>query len=416
MLLNRKVLFPVLCCFLLLVSKASIAGPGEGIRAGNLIINPFVEGSFTWDSNIRLTETNQTEDSFADYLGGVQFRYQRPSFSFEGRAFLLFRRYTLLDDENFDNWGEQAGFYAGRRDKLSVYITQRHRIIDDYDRTSYFGQAAGAEEQNLSLTYDCSTRVRRTLSDAGIIFGKNAGSKTELDFGGNYSDERYETNALSRIRRIDFKGEAAYRVAGKTSVFLFINSGLEQNESIDDDGSSYAARVGLKKKSTDKLSFRAGAGVEAYQRPETVVMSTNDVKPSSETVLSLEASATWQATQKVRVEFAGNNTVQSVPQYVDMLDMATMASLNIVYSVTTRFSLSLTGSFRRDDYLDPVVIEGETWDRLDEHRAGMIRVDYVPPRKFLTAYIEGSYEESTSTVPSYNYDQQRLAVGLSLRY
>ncbi len=90
--------------------------------------------------------------------------------------------------------------------------------------------------------------------------------------------------------------------------------------------------------------------------------------------------------------------------------------MNIVYDFTDTLTISLTGSYREDDYLDPVVELGEERIRLDERIAGLARIDYVPPRQFLTIFLEGGYEQSESTIYHYNYDQLRLGGGLSIRY
>ena len=404
------------------------AGPGEGIHFGDLVINPFVEGSYTHDSNVYLDPTNEVDDAYLEGIGGIQFHYNARTFVVEGRLFGQVRKYEELIESDFTDWGESMVFRTGTRESVSVVVDQRFRIVTDYDRSSYVGGALRPEAQNLSLTYDRSTRVERKLHDIGVILGHTASDTVEFDLGVAAGKQDYETNVLFDVEYLEVKAEVGVRVTDK--MLLIVNGSVteEQNESYDGAARSIAVRLGLKRKSTDKLKFNASAGLNRFTRPEEVndygreVQETtgratgSDEPRNDEEAFSFELAGTWLATDKISIELAGHSGIQSAPQYPNTVDFISVGSMSIVYDLSDTLTVSLTGSYRKDDYLDPVVELGQEWQRLDERTAGLARIDYVPPRQFLTVFIEGGYELSESTIPQYNYDQLRLGGGISLRY
>lgn len=422
--------------FLLLAGSLWMLAPlplpawmGDGVTVGDLVVNPFVEGLITSDSNVNLTETNEIQDVFYNFTGGAQFHFGPQDFTVDGRGFFLLRRYDQMFERDFENWGERLAVKIGSTETASILIDQNYRLINDYDSSTLFAETLRPEAQNLSLTYDRSTRSRRTLSDAGIMARRDMTDKIQTDIGAAFSSERYATNALFSVRRLTGKGEASYGITEKTFIIANVEYVFEQNESCVDDATALIIRGGMKTRSTDKMSLRAAVGMERYHRPLTIneatVLRLQGAGVGNEEAnlgkvdqaLSFEASGKWMITEKITIEFAGHTAIQSVPQYPNTLDLVSAGSVSAVYATRENtISLALTGSYRRDDYLNPVWEQQQEWDRLDERLAGLIRLDYLPPRQFLSLYLEGGYGQATSTIPIYQCDQSRITAGFSLRY
>jgi hypothetical protein len=303
------------------------------------------------------------------------------------------------------------------------------RSVTDYDRSTYFGGTLRPEAQNLSLTYDRSTRVERRLHDAGVILGRSLSDVFDLDIGVAAGQQEYSTNVLFDIENFTVKGEVGWRMTDKMSLIVGGEATEEMNESYDGNARSTSIQAGLKRRASDKLEFKFGAGVNRFTRPELIneygrevqertgwERGVSDKPRNDEKALSFDLSGTWVATDKISLEIAGHSAIQSTPQYPNTIDYIQVASMSAVYDFSDTMTVSLTGSFRRDDYLDPVVELGEEVVRLDERTAALARIDYIPPRRVLTFFIEGGYEESDSTIWHYNYDQLRLGGGVSLRY
>ena len=411
------------------ISCSCLAGPGDGIQVGDLILNPFIEVNYTMDSNINLDPTNELDDAFLEGIGGLQFHLRRESYVLEGRGFGQKRQYEEFSEKDFTDWGEGVSYHSGDRGSLSVSIEQKMRSVTDYDRSTYFGGTLRPEAQNLSLTYDRSTRVERRLHDVGVILGRSLSDILDLDIGFGAGQQDYSTNVLFDIENVTMKGEIGWRMTDKMSLTLAGELTEEKNDSFDGRARATAVQAGLKRRTTDKLEFKFGLGMTRFTRPEVIndygrevqertgwARGVSDKPRNDETALSFDLSGTWVATDKITLELAGHSAIQSTPQYPNTIDHISVASASAVYDFSDTVTVSLTGSFRRDDYLDPVVELGDEVMRLDERTAALARIDYIPPRRFLTLFLEGGYEQSDSTIWHYNYDQLRLGVGISLRY
>jgi hypothetical protein len=399
---------------------------GEGIHIGDAILDPFVEISGTGDSNVPLAPTNEQSDVFAELQAGLQLHYEPGWYTLDGRGFALFRRYTKFTEKDFNDYGERVSLMSGSRDFLSVLLVQSYRVVDDYDRSTYYGETVSPESQSLSLAYDKSMRVKRALNDVGIMLGRNLTDKTGLDLGFSYSSQAYDTNYLYNVVDILAQAELSYQVTDKSAILLTGQYGDESNDSYVKDATYMVVRGGFRTKSTDKMTLKAGVGFEKYKRDtsranwKSLGVVENDEytgpRKEEEQDLSLDMTATWIATDKITVEAMGRTALQSAPQYVNTVDQVGVASANAVYQLSDSTTVALTGSYRRDNYLDPVIENSVQYDRIDNRIAGLLRADYRAPAQFLTIFGEIGYEKATSTVPEFNYNQLRLSIGVSVHY
>lgn len=402
--------------------------PGQGIRLGDLILHPFVDGSATYDSNVYLDPTNQESDIFLEGLAGIDFDYgaEGGSQKLNGRGFIILRNYFNLTTNDFDNYGERMTYRAGTPDRVTVAILQSYRLIDDYDRSTYYGESAKAESHEQALTYDRSMRLRRTLNDFGVVLGRNLTDRTTASAGANYSLQDYSSTNLYDVTRKTAQLGVSRRLTDKTSAIGNLQYGLEDNPSYPQEAQSLAARVGLDTRPSEKVHFSVGLGMERYARQTTTNLAQQAaaegdaaLKPSGagdDQGFSFDIAGGWIATTKLEFELAARNGFQSAPQYFDTANRVTVVSVSTVYHTTETLDFSLTGSYRQDDYLDLVPEENRWMWRQDDRWAALLRGDYTPRSSFLTVYVEGGYEYDVSTVDVYNYDQLRLAIGLSLRY
>jgi hypothetical protein len=398
---------------------------GEGIRVGDAILDPFVEISGTGDSNVPLASTNKQSDVFVELQAGLQLHYEPGWYTIDGRGFGLFRRYTKFTDRGFDNFGERVSLMSGNRDTLSVLLMQGYRLVNDYDRSTYYSEIVNPESQNLSLAYDKSMRIKRALSDAGIVLGRQVTDKIGMNIGFSYGSQAYKTNDVFDVVSLLGHGDLSYLVTDKSSVFVGAEYGTENNGSFAEDGTTKAIFVGVETKSTDKMTMRASAGEQEYTRSAVLDPSKyadKDVEvytgPRDSTTKSLDANltATWIATEKISVEISGRTGLQSAQQYVNTINKIAVGSANAVYQLNDSTSVSLTGAYREDSYVDPVIENGIQYDRVDRRIAGLLRADYRAPAQFLTIFGEGGYEKARSTIPDFNYDQLRLSIGVTVRY
>ena len=72
-------------------------------------------------------------------------------------------------------------------------------------------------------------------------------------------------------------------------------------------------------------------------------------------------------------------------------------------------ALSANGTYRLDDYQDPVPQGDQMVDRRDNGTTVAVRADYLIPSMYLRLFAETSYETIDSTVR--DYDVARATVG-----
>jgi hypothetical protein len=396
---------------------------GEGVHIGDAVFDPFVELAATYDSNVNLQGTNEQSDIFTEIQAGLQMHYEPGWYTVDGRGFVIQRRYTKFTDKDFNNGGERISLISGSRESVSVLVMQSYRLIDDYDRSTYYGESISPESQNLSLAYDKSMRVKRTLNDVGVILGRDLTDKSGLDLGVSYSAQNYDVQDLYNVADLMAQAEIFYRVTDKSAALITGQYGIEKNKSFAKDASYLVLRGGVKTKSTDKMTLKAGLGVEEYNRDTTIVDQNNPdeklyggARNANQQIISADLTATWIATDKITVEVSGRTGIQSAQQYINTLNHVTVGSANAVYQLSDSTTLALTGAYRQDKYMDPVIENNTQYDRVDNRVAWLLRGDYRPLSQFMTVFGEIGYENAKSTVPDFNYNQLRLSIGVSAHY
>jgi len=380
---------------------AAFAAPGQGIHAGPWTFNPYADVSGTYDSNIDQSRAVVSDDIFTDATLGLRAGYSSYMVEFNGLGFMSQRNYSEATDKNFGAGGELLRLKYGNRDLVEVEVDQTFRRVEDIDR--YVNEAAVGGVSPDSVL-DITARSRRDVSQAGLSGGKNVTDKLELDAGYRFDDVNYDQASLFDLRNHVGQVEAARQLTDKSAGFLTVKGALQENLSLDDQAEYYAARLGLKTKGTDKVTFKGSAGFQYYDR------SSGDGRTS----LNFDLSSSWAATDKIIFQAGGRNGSQMSSLYADNGADYRIFWLGGTYKVTPALSTTLSGAYRVDDYMEPVVDKNRLVDRQDKGAAGRFRIDYQAPAKFLKVYTEATYEDMSSNIEDYN--DARIALGAILTY
>ena len=400
----------------LAAAPGALAKPGEGIKIGNLTLSPFVDISVTWDSNVFLTEEDETEDFFLDIVPGIAFVNKTERLIVSGRGWGQFRRYqdeTTLDS---DTYGEKLGAVWGEEDRLTLGVNEKFIHLTDYELGPRSVDTLNLTSQNLMLTEDRTERVERDLFDVGPVAEYHVTEKFQVDVGYSYSSVEYETNSL--FDWYENRGQIEFRqkITDKSSALINGQYSQQSSDGYTNDSTYYIVRGGWLYEATKKTAFKASAGIESYDFGNTSPLG-EDLNAD---IFSYDIAATWQATEKILVEGMARNGIQPAAQYASNTKEITLASVGASYDITKSWILSLAGSWRYDDYTGRVV-DTDTGELRFKHRrlyGGRLRLDYKPSVKFYDLYAETTYEDSnTNVTDDYgNYDQWRIALGLALRY
>jgi hypothetical protein len=385
-----------------LVAGGIEAQPGDGIRANNWVVSPFAELNGVYDSNINQTPSKPVDDTFLDSTIGLRTGLTTYRLDFSGMGFLSRRAYGDANDKDFGAGGEILKLKYGNRDELLLEAEQSFRRVEDLDR---YGSEAAVGGVSPDSVLDVSTRERRDVSQAGFSLGKNLTDKTDVDVGYRFDSVNYETRDLLDLVNHIGQAEASHKLTDKTAALVTLKAGTQDNGETADLADYYAARLGLKSQGTDKLSFKAGAGAQQFNRPEDA---------GDETRFNYDATALWTATDKLTFQAGGRNGSTLSSLYArNGADYAT-CWIGGSYSVTRTLALSLTGSYREDKYFDPIQDNGAAKDRVDKGKAIRARADYLTPAKFLRVYAESTYESVDSTIE--DYDETRVSLGVNFQY
>lgn len=385
----------------MLLACVAIAGPGEGIRSGPWTIVPYAGVSGTYDSNIGRTSTDKVSDEFFDSTLGLRLGYSSYLVDFSGLGFLSSRVYADDSDSDFGSGGELLRLKYGNRDQVEVEVDQTFRNVTDVDR---YGSEAAVGGVSPDSVLDISARSQRDINQAGISAGKNVTDKLELDAGYRFDDVRYEEASLADLQDHVGQVEVAYKVTEKTAGLATVKGAVQKNVSLDDSADYYAARLGLKTKGTDKVTFKGGAGLQRYSPADG----------DANTGFNFDFSASWAARDRVIVEAGGRNGSVLSSLYSDNGTDYQVEWLAVIYRVLPSLTTTLSGAYRVDDYMNRVTSGGVVVDRKDRGVAGRLRAEYQAPAKFIKVYSEATYEEVASNVADYN--DVRFALGAVLSY
>jgi hypothetical protein len=380
---------------------AAFAAPGQGIHAGPWTFNPYADVSGTYDSNIDQSHTVERDDIFTDTTLGLRAGYSTYMVEFNGLGFLSQRDYSDATDKNFGAGGELLRLKYGNRDLVEVEADQTFRRVEDVDRYANEAAVGGVSPDSV---LDVTARSRRDVNQAGVSAGKNMTDKLEVDAGYRFDEINYDQASLYDLRNHVGQVEAAHQLTDKSAGFLSVKGALQENLSLDDQAEYYAARLGLKTKGTDKVTFKGGAGFQYYDQ------ANGDGRMS----FNFDLISTWAATDKIILMAGGRNGSQMSSIYADNGADYRIFWLGGTYHVTPTLSTTLSGAYRVDDYMEPVTDNNRIVDRQDKGAAGRFRIDYQAPAKFLKVYTEATYEDMSSNIEDYS--DTRIALGAILTY
>jgi len=383
-----------------LIYSAS-ADPGQGIHAGSWTISPYVDESGTYDSNVYNTRSNVKNDVFADSTIGLRAGYSSYMLEMSGLGFLSQRNYADATDLNFTSVGELLRAKYSNRDQVEVEASQTFRRLNGIDR---YGSEFAVGSVSPDTVLDISGNTPRDINQVELSAGKDVTDKLELDAAYRFDDINYDQVSLYDLRDHVGQIEAAHQLTDKTAGFLTINGAIQENLSLDNQAESYATRLGLKTKGTDKITFKGGAGLQYYDQ----------VNGDGRTTLSFDLTSYWAVTDKIGLSLGGRNGSQMSSLYVDNSVDYQDYWFGGSYKVTPAFKTTLSVGYRVDDYIDPITYNNHLINRRDKGLGGSLRADYQAPAKFLKLYAEVLQNSVNSNVSGY--DDTRLTLGAILSY
>ena len=381
---------------------SGVSNPKSGAPGSGVMVSPFVGGSVTHDSNVDSASANEQSDTYLDGTLGVRGGYTGYALDVSGLGFLTRRSYNDYSAGDFTAFGDVLKVKNGIRDQLVVEVDQSFRRVEDDD---HYGSEAAVGGISPDSALDASSLSKRDINHAGVSVGRNLTDKTELDLGYRFDSLNYDDARYYDLISHYVQAEPAYRMTDKTAGTLTLKYGWQKNDSLDQTADYSAARIGLKTLGTDKLTFKAGGGVQNFEY---------GADNSKKTSFNFDGTAFWAATEKVLFQAGGRNGMQLSSFYDDNGSEFSIIWGGVAWRMVSSVTVSAAVSYREDDYLVPVQAGGELVDRLDKGVGTRMRVEYHTPAEGMKLYAEVLQEKVDSNVA--DYDRTRAGVGVMLAY
>ena len=420
----------------------------EGIPVGPLRLSLWGQLNGTWDDNAKLvvpdgeiqsrevfnnpdagdSDSSQTEEDFY-YELTLGASLSRETDHFLGSLAFVYseRRYDTFDELDNESWAQEAELVFGNReiDQFTLGLREAYREVFDYETTAYPDDFTNPDTSKLFLSEDRTERVSRSLLDLATILTWQVTEKLGSDYSIGYGSIDYDTEVLFDWEDTKGQAEFDYRVTDKTALLLTGQYGQQDSDALDNNPDYYVLRGGFLTRSTDKLTFKGGVGAGRYDRfrKSEAALEQADVEEeiTSEDgdaidYVSFDVAGDWDLSQRTKLQLIGRNAVQPAAQYNDNVKLVTVASLGISHRILEKFKVALTGSYRLDDYEDPVEVDTDEFINVEDTILGaQLRLSYEPPKDWLMVYAEARYEDRDTTIPDEDYDQLLLTLGVRLK-
>ena len=420
----------------------------EGIPVGPLRLSLWGQLSGTWDDNAKLVvpdgeiqerrvfnnpeeqrdDLSQAEDDFYYELtlGGS---LSRETDHFLASLALVYseRTYDTFSDLDNESWAQEAELVFGNReiDRVTLGLRGAYREVFDYEMSAYPDDFTNPDTSKLFLSEDRTERVSRQLLDVAGILTWQITEKLGSDYSVGYGTIDYDTELLFDWEDTKGQAEFDYSLTDKTSLLLTGQYGQQDSDALSNNPDYYVLRGGFLTRTTDKLTFKGGVGAGRYDRfrksdaaleQADLEEEIEDEKGDAIDYVSFDVAGDWDLSQRTKLQIIGRNAVQPAAQYTDNVKLVTVASVGISHRLLEKFKVALTGSYRLDDYEDPVEVDTDEFVNVEDTILGaQLRLSYEPPNDWLMVYGEARYEDRDTTLPDEDYDQLLLTLGVRLK-
>ncbi|MEI6515884.1 MAG: hypothetical protein WCO77_07900 [bacterium] len=418
----KKIILPMAVCLGLFILTGNAAGkPGDGIQPVEaVVIHPFVEVAYSYDTNPRLLPIGQEqEDSFWDLSPGMNISRARENIRMEGLFWGRLRRFDTFTDKDVDDWSEEMRLTLGRRENWNLKLHERYGRVSDYDlsvRTMDVA-AEGTGDRYLETpeaaplsVMERTERVDRYLLDCGIGVGGPLTEKTYLDGLVDYGLVDYIPAELYDSTEQKASLKAARSVTDKSSAVLVGEFIQMENDSLSDPAYYYAGRLGWRWQGTFKSRFEGSAGYYGFdaKQPDSLPSLRRDGP-------AYDLAWYWQARPKLSVSLGGRSEMQLAPDTAKNAKLVDMITGSVNYSATQRLSLTLLVGYRHENFSEGEELsQGALVRRVVEQIHGRVHADYQV-FKWLKGYGELWLEDTTDNVRG-DYKETRATLGVKAMY
>jgi len=409
------------------------AQPGSGIRLGEqTLLTPEVNLSYNYNDNVNLRRRAVSDggefldvndsDQFMNYQLSLSFRHWAAQTQWHSRAWFGSKLYNENSDLDRDTYGVSGGLFwtSPGADTTMKWDASFQRSVD---RTETIQNFIGDTDDSEELE-NVAERVERDEIRSQVTLGQQLSHEIHGSLSYHFTDLAYKEERFNDRTSHLASGELSYRMTDKTSPYFRAGIGLDDDEGLDGYAEKPFFLLGVRNRTTDKLSVDVAVGYERFTRTPLefrVVPGETDVEvlPGQSlrnSGLKFTASANYAATPKTRFNFSARNGYGSVasPGSSAREELSLSAAVN--HQTTRQLSQRLSVAWREDDYITLLPARGGEYDELKETLWFQYRVDYQTVRPWLSLNLNLSYEDGSSRIPGDSYTEFQVTAGLTARY
>jgi opacity protein-like surface antigen len=400
----------------------------NGIWLGGTVnISPFIEGGYIHDDNPNgfrkqksdlLAEQGIEKKSSDGYTIRPGFNVDIPGncWRLAGRAYYSMVRYSEDDVDDRDDWGESLAFsgetdggLAWRLDESIVKVDLEEQFIGEFP-------------------YNFSTRDRIEMTFGGSL-SKRITEKCRLEVGGSYSKTDYDYEELYDYERYGGRLSFAHVLTEKTDWTATASHTIHKQttnsdlmEDTNDDTSSTKFLLGVKSRSTERVTFDIQGGVEFYDGNASEDGASND-----ETSFTYAFGIHWQPTERLNIGLRGLGEYEpSEDIYGSSVDTKSVG-LTASYRFFERLRVSAGINYRREEYErriskitaangNPYSVDDiNGYSRDDDTLELSGRITYSL-NNYASIYASVTYFDLNSSIDDFEYDRTRYGFGGIIRY
>lgn len=413
---------------------ATVAAAPEGYDnaagywvGGRLNVSPFFDVSYQRDDNPNSHReytkqkakerglTKQDKEANTVVLkGGLNLLLPGNSWRLDGRAFVNHESSSKADADDRTDYYESLRLRGWTDAGTQWYISERFQDIR-YD-----------DEFELS-------RDDRTVLDLDAGAELAATDKSRIILGGSYADYDYDDDTNYDYSVLRGNLGFAHDLTDKTDWTLNASYRTYDKDGYDSDAWGVKGTVGIRTRSTEKLTFNASIGAERYRDYEYSMYAADGTylgkknKGDDETSFVYNLMGSWKMARRLSLSVSGHCEYEPAQDVNDNSLLENSISTILTYTPGDHWKFNCGVAYERDDYNRKIAqrldatgnpyssVERGGKDRTDDEMRYFANVSYAINR-FCSVYVNWRYTDVSSSIDGYDYDRTRYGAGIHLRY
>ena len=372
-----------------------------GIKLNGLTISPYVNVEVAYDSNIIFDGERKLRDFFYRINPGLDLTYQGNEWGMIGSLWYAHSWYQDYTLKNYDRWGERLSIYRESAKGWKIVVSESY-VESDQNETWYYTNGGDGVwrnrhqlDINAALSYAFNERLSAGLN---VMFSEMWYDNKTDKVGGLFGWQQWTVG-----------GEVSHRLTERTRALVTAAYHEYYTKAKDATFSrtsrNYSFMGGLMSELTERIKYRAVAGVSLYEYGE---------ETSAAPSYTLDAS--WLISKKLAATVAGAGYFQPNERTGNQRKTVYTLSGGLTYRPINRLTLTLDGIYRGEDN-QTVGNNAVKWNDYSRNQYTIRAKANYRLQKYVSVYGAAEYttQESNRSVKD-DWERYLITVGLSLRY